>query len=74
MKETAFWGFFGFGILTVVFAFWGGFWALLQQSGAGSNVLGFLLLFLGVSLTLMLGSLLLIQRKERSSSKKGGKK
>ena len=74
MKEAAFWGFFGFGVFTGALAFGGGFWALFQHRGAGSNVLGFLLLFLGASLILMLGSLLLIQRKERSTLKKGGKK
>ncbi len=72
MKGFAFGCFLGFGILTILLAFSGGLWALFQSRGISSSLLGFLLLFLGASLAVMLGSLLVIKNKERNLNK-GGK-
>jgi hypothetical protein len=65
VKETAFWLFFGFGAFTTILAFGGGFYAFFQTGGGGGNALGLLLLFLGVSLAVTLGSLLFIRNKEK---------
>lgn len=70
MQKTAFWCFLGFGVFTVLIAFGGGIWALFRTGVVGSALLGFLLLFLGACLAVMLGSLFYIQKKEKSSSKK----
>lgn len=64
MKEFAFWAFFIFGSITVALAFAGGWFVLAKAGGAGSKAYGFLILFLGASLALMLGSLLFIRTKE----------
>jgi hypothetical protein len=68
MKESSFWAFFGFGAVTTAFAFLGGLYAIFQQGGIGSNALGFLLLFLGTSLGVTLGSLLFIRKREAQKS------
>ena len=72
MQEKAFWAFFGFGVLTVLFAFAGGFFSLFRHGGFGSGAFGFLLLFLGASLALMLGSLVFIRQKERKKGMEHG--
>jgi hypothetical protein len=74
MQKAAFWFFLSFGIVTVLLAFLGGLWALFRGGNAGSVALGFLLVFLGTSLALMLGSLMVIKKKEKNSSPKGGRR
>lgn len=64
--ETAFWAFFLFGIVTVLLAFGGGAFAIFyRQTGPWSGAVGYLLLFFGFSLGVMLGSLILIRSRER---------
>lgn len=72
MQKVAFWCFFGFGVITALLALTGGLWALSRSGAAGSNFLGFLLLFFAGSLALMLGSLVYIRKREKDLSKKGG--
>lgn len=67
MKDAAFWIFFVFGTVTVLAACGGAGFAL--WGGAGDfefNVTGLLLLFLGVSLALMLGCLVVIRQNEKT--------
>ena len=65
MGEKVFWCFMGFGIITVLLALGGGFFALSKSGGAVSVAFGFLLIFMSASLALMLGSLLFIRKKEK---------
>lgn len=64
MKGPAFWGFLGFAVVTVGLALGGGFWALASGGGAMTQAFSSLLIFMGVSLALMVGSLILIWKKQ----------
>jgi len=46
----------------------GGLYAIFQAGGWASNALGFLLIFLGFTLGVTLGSLLFIRKKESQKS------
>jgi hypothetical protein len=70
MQSPAFWAFFAFSSVTVVAALGGGFWALWQNSKGANSALGLLLLFMGASLAAMLGSLLIIQKKTKGTTKR----
>jgi len=65
VADKAFWSFIGFGVVTILLAFWGGIYVFLKKgimgSGPLSGMFGLLLFFLGASLAMMLGSLLLIR-------------
>lgn len=74
MRETAFWLFFAFGALTVLLAVGAGAFVLFGGGGFKANLFGFLLIFLGLSLALMLGSLIFIRRKQNEISNKGRKR
>ena len=63
----------GFGAITVLLSFWGGSFALAKNGGGAMNdAFGFLLIFMGVSLALMLGSLLFIRKKEKEKNRNRG--
>lgn len=68
MKGKAFWAFFIFGAVTVLLALGGGAVALFTREGAASMAIGYLLIFMGVSLALMLGSLVWIRKREKGGS------
>ncbi|GEM_PF-3279427 len=64
-EEIVFWFFFAFGLLTVLLALGGGGYALSREKGFGAGAVGYLLIFLGLSLAGMLGSLIFIRSREK---------
>ena len=64
-KEKAFWVFFTFGIVTVLLSLGGAAYTFSDGKATGSSAIGFLLLFLGASLAVTLGSLLFIRSKSK---------
>ncbi len=71
MRDLAFWAFFVFGAGTVLLAVGGGGFAFFGKGTFHFNAVGFLLLFLGASLAVMLASLLFIQVKQGKLQKPG---
>jgi len=65
LNSVSFWAFFAFGTVTVLIAVGGGLAVLVTQRGSTNVLLSYLLIFLGASLAVMLGSLLVIRSKER---------
>lgn len=70
-KDGAFWAFFVFGVFTILIAFLGGSYGLIRGGGGGAVGLSALLFFLGASLAVMLGSLLVIRKRETQKNKGG---
>lgn len=68
VRDAAFRFFFAFGALTVLLALGAGVFVLFGGGGFKANLFGFLLVFLGSSLGLMLGSLIFIRQKENRIS------
>ena len=68
VRDAAFRFFFAFGVLTVLLALGAGAFVLFGGGGVKACLFGFLLVFLGSSLGLMLGSLIFIRQKENKIS------
>ena len=68
VRDAAFRFFFAFVVLTVLLALGAGAFVLFRGGGFRANLFGFLFIFLGSSLGLMLGSLIFIRQKENKIS------